>query len=106
MSMSDDEYRDLTREWLHNSLEPSTKKKNEILKEGALAQVGGDQPVFHDAAMDQALNDYIEKTVGYIEEDFGESRETTMLLEVMKQYLVDALDVAILEAKSASGVRD
>ena len=71
-----------------------------------LAMVGGDEPIFHDAAMDEALNDYVEKFVDYLEEDVGESRATLALLETLKGFLVDALNQATLDAKMDAGVRD
>jgi len=70
----------------------------------AFKQVGGDQPTFHDAAMDEALNDYVMQYVWRLEEDIGESRGTLALLEQMKEYLVDALDKGTREAMADSGV--
>lgn len=70
-----------------------------------LAEVGGDQPVFHDAAMDEALNDYIEKFVDLLEDDIGESRGTMALLEVMKEHLVHGIKQGTVAAMRESGVR-
>ncbi len=72
----------------------------------AFEEVGGNQPIFHDAAMDEALNDYVEKFVDYLEEDIGESRGTLALLETLKGYLVDAMAQATLSAKRDAGIRD
>ncbi len=74
--------------------------------ESSLIAVGGQHPIFHDAALNDALDDYVEKFVSYLEEDIGESRETTMLLEIMKEHLVDGLTNATLQAKQRAGVRD
>jgi len=72
----------------------------------AFEEVGGNQPIFHDAAMDEALNDYVEKYVQYLEEDIGESRATLALLETMKEWLVNALESATHAAKRDAGIRD
>jgi hypothetical protein len=86
--------------------EEKTKLLNEAsAEEQTFQQVGGDQPVFHDAAMDQALNDYVMQYVWRLEEDIGESRGTLALLETMKEYLVEALEKAAREAMADSGVR-
>lgn len=85
------------------------EEKSKILDEGiedALVAVGGHHPIFHDAALNDALDDYVAKYVSYLEEDIGESRATTMLLEVMKEYLVDGIEAAVAEAKRNSGIRD
>ena len=67
-------------------------------------QVGGDKPVFHDAAMDAALNDYVMQYVWRLEEDIGESRGTLALLESMKGYLIDSLEDGVQTALAANGV--
>jgi hypothetical protein len=86
--------------------EEKTKLLNEAsAEEQTFQQVGGDQPVFHDAAMDQALNDYVMQHVWRLEEDIGESRGTLALLETMKEHLVEALEKGTAEAMSGSGVR-
>jgi hypothetical protein len=71
----------------------------------AFEEVGGNQPIFHDSAMDQALNDYVEKYVQYLEEDIGESRGTLALLETLKGHLVDALAAGVQEALADSGLK-
>jgi hypothetical protein len=85
--------------------EEKTKLLKEVsTEEQTFHQVGGDQPVFHDAAMDQALNDYVMQYVWRLEEDIGESRATLALLENMKESLVDAIQRGVTEAMTDSGV--
>ena len=85
-------------------LEEKQLLSEESAEERTFKQVGGDQPVFHDAAMDQALNDYVMQYVWRLEEDIGESRGTLALLENMKEALVDALENGTSNALSESGV--
>jgi hypothetical protein len=92
----------LTKNQLKKMIQEESVK---ILGEGALEEVGGNQPVFHDAAMDQALNGYVDQYVMRLEEDIGESRSTLMLLETMKGYLVEAIQKATDDAKADSGVK-
>jgi len=95
----------LTRNMLRKMiLEEKQLLSEESAEERTFKQVGGDQPVFHDAAMDQALNDYVMQYVWRLEEDIGESRGTLALLENMKSALVDALEKGSTEALSDSGV--
>ena len=108
MKLSADEFRDLTRNFLSESLTDEKSLISEQRQEPAdvrtFREVGGDQPVFHDAAMDQALNDYVMQYVDRLEEDIGESRGTLALLENMKAALIDALENGIANAISESGV--
>jgi hypothetical protein len=105
--MSNDEFRDLTRDFLSTTLKENVKtlERHRSLKESNIEEVAGEQPMFHDADMDRALNSYIERFVMHLEEDLGETRASTMLLEVMKQYLVDGLEAATLEAQASVGLR-
>jgi|1_EtaG_2_1085319.scaffolds.fasta_scaffold13475_3 hypothetical protein len=80
------------------------EEKAKRLQEGALQDVNGDSPVFHDVEMDEALNAYVEKYVMYLEDDIGESRATLALLEVMKDFLVTALERGTNEALKDAGV--
>ena len=70
-----------------------------------LALIGGDMPIFHDAALDEALNDYVEKFVDMLESDIGESRATMALLANMKEYLVRGIKKSITDAQHAAGIR-
>ena len=87
------------------------EEKTKVLKEQeetadvrTFREMHGDHPVFHDAAMDQALNDYVMQYVDRLEEDIGESRGTLTLLEHMKSYLVEALEKGTTAAMADSGV--
>ena len=82
------------------------EEKRKILREAsAFEEVGGDQPVFHSAPLDEALNNYVEEFVFRLEDQIGESPGTLILLETLKQYLVDAITQAGHEAMSDAGVR-
>ena len=63
-----------------------------------LAELRGNEPTFHDHALDAALNDYIILYVDRLEEVIGESRNTLALLENMKEFLVDAVKKASIDA--------
>ena len=80
-----------------------TKAKR--IQEGAMEEVGGHEPVFHDPQMDEALNAYVDMYVWRIEDELGESRATLALLEVMKSFLVQALERGTDEAMADAGVQ-
>ena len=63
-----------------------------------LAKLRGNEPTFHDPALDAALNDYIILYVDRLEGIIGESRNTLALLENMKEFLVDAVKKASIDA--------
>ena len=75
-----------------------------IINEYAFEEVGGNDPVFHDHDVDEALNRYVERYVDHMEDELGESRATLGLLENMKWFLVDALERGIADALRDSGV--
>tara|TARA_B100000131_G_scaffold102069_1_gene99045 strand:+ start:63 stop:347 length:285 start_codon:yes stop_codon:yes gene_type:complete len=79
------------------------EEKAKIVKEGSRGP-GWDQPIFHDAALNAALDDYVGKYVAYLEEDIGESRATLALHETLKEYLVNGIEEAVREAEKAAGV--
>ena len=81
------------------------EEKQKLVSENAFQDVGGNIPVFHDANLDAALNDYVERYVEHVEEGIGESPGTLALLEVMKGHLIVAIERATQEAMADSGVR-